>query len=65
MDSSLLELLVCPVSKTNLLYDKEKQELISLAARLAYPVRQGIPIMLSDEARILDDAEITNLAPKK
>ncbi len=65
MDSSLLELLVCPVSKTNLLYDKEKQELISLAARLAYPVRQGIPIMLSDEARILDDVEITNLAPKK
>lgn len=65
MDSSLLELLVCPVSKTNLLYNKEKQELISLAARLAYPVRQGIPIMLSDEARILDDVEITNLAPKK
>jgi uncharacterized protein YbaR (Trm112 family) len=65
VDSSLLELLVCPVSKTNLLYDKEKQELISLAARLAYPVRQGIPIMLSDEARILDDVEITNLAPKK
>ena len=65
MDSSLLDLLVCPVSKTNLFYDKEKQELISLAAKLAYPVRQGIPIMLSDEARVLDDAEIINFAPKK
>lgn len=65
MDSRLLDLLVCPVSKTNLFYDKEKQELISLAARLAYPVRQGIPIMLPDEARVLDDVEIINLAPKK
>jgi uncharacterized protein len=49
----LLELLVCPVSKTRLVYDAEKQELISKAAGLAYPIRDGIPIMLSDEARPL------------
>lgn len=65
MDSRLLDLLVCPVSKTNLFYDKDTQELISLAAKLAYPVRQGIPIMLSDEARVLDDVEIVKLAPEK
>jgi len=47
----LLELLVCPVTKTRLQYDAEKQELISLAAGLAYPIRDGIPIMLADEAR--------------
>ena len=47
----LLELLVCPVTKTRLQYDAEKQELISRAAGLAYPVRDGIPIMLADEAR--------------
>ena len=47
----LLELLVCPVTKTRLHYDAEKQELISRAAGLAYPIRDGIPIMLADEAR--------------
>jgi uncharacterized protein YbaR (Trm112 family) len=47
----LLELLVCPVTKTRLQYDAEKQELISCAAGLAYPIRDGIPIMLADEAR--------------
>ena len=47
----LLELLVCPVTKTRLQYDAEKQELISRAAGLAYPIRDGIPIMLADEAR--------------
>ncbi|MEI6628967.1 MAG: Trm112 family protein, partial [Alphaproteobacteria bacterium] len=51
MDRKLLELLVCPVTKTNLIYDEPNQELVSIAARLAYPVRQGIPIMLCDEAR--------------
>lgn len=47
----LLQLLVCPVTKTRLQYDAEKQELISRAAGLAYPIRDGIPIMLADEAR--------------
>jgi len=47
----LLELLVCPVTKTRLQYDAEKKELISRAAGLAYPIRDGIPIMLADEAR--------------
>ncbi|MEI7600475.1 MAG: Trm112 family protein [Aestuariivirga sp.] len=50
-DPRLLELLVCPVTKTRLQYDAEKQELISRAAGLAYPIRDGIPIMLPDEAR--------------
>jgi uncharacterized protein len=53
-DPKLLELLVCPVTKTRLNYDAEKQELISRAAGLAYPIRDGIPIMLADEARELD-----------
>ena len=53
----LLELLVCPVTKTRLVYDAGKQELISHAARLAYPIRDGIPIMLADEARELSDDE--------
>lgn len=65
MNNELLDLLVCPVTKTNLFFDKENQELISLAAKLAYPIRQGIPIMLADEARILNDAELLKLAPKK
>ncbi len=50
-DPRLLELLVCPVTKTRLEYDGENQELISRAAGLAYPIRDGIPIMLPDEAR--------------
>jgi uncharacterized protein len=54
VDPKLLEILVCPVTKTPLEYDAEKQELISWAARLAYPIRDGIPIMLADEARRLD-----------
>jgi uncharacterized protein YbaR (Trm112 family) len=53
----LLELLVCPLTKTRLVYDHSKQELISQAARLAYPIRDGIPIMLADEARELNDDE--------
>ena len=54
LDPKLLEILVCPLTKTNLKYDKEKQELISEKAKLAYPIRDGIPVMLADEARKLD-----------
>lgn len=54
-DPKLLEILVCPLTKTNLEYDAETQELISQAAKLAYPIRNGIPIMLPDEARALEE----------
>jgi hypothetical protein len=57
IDPKLLEILVCPVTKATLRYDRQRQELISLEAGLAYPIRDGIPIMLVDEARRLDDAE--------
>ncbi len=57
MDPRLLEILVCPVTKTNLEYDRDRNELVSQAAGLAFPVRDGIPIMLVDEARPLDDAD--------
>jgi uncharacterized protein len=53
-DPKLLELLVCPVTKTRLTYEAERQELVSKAAGLAYPIRDGIPIMLAEEARELD-----------
>ena len=55
MDPKLLELLVCPVTKGPLIFDREHQELISHSARLAYPVRDGIPVLLEDEARTLTD----------
>lgn len=55
VDPRLLEILVCPLTKGPLEYDAEAQELISRKARLAYPIRDGIPIMLADEARPLDD----------
>jgi uncharacterized protein YbaR (Trm112 family) len=58
MDTRLLELIVCPVTKGPLEYDREKQELLSRSARLAYPVRDGIPILLENEARTLTDAEL-------
>lgn len=58
MDTRLLELLVCPVTKGPLEYNREHQELISRGARLAYPVRDGIPILLENEARTLTDAEL-------
>lgn len=61
MDRKLLEILVCPVTKGPLIYDKEKQELISKSARLAYPIRNGIPVMLEDEARSLSNEEVENL----
>ena len=54
IDPRLLEILVCPLTKTTLEYDAEHQELISRAAKLAYPIRDGIPIMLPDEARPLE-----------
>ena len=53
MDPKLLEMLVCPVTKGPLVYDREKQELVSKSARLAYPIRDGIPVMLEEEARRL------------
>ncbi|WP_282604829.1 Trm112 family protein [Pelagibius sp. Alg239-R121] len=55
LDPKLLEILVCPVTKSPLEYNAEAQELISRQAQLAYPIRDGIPIMLADEARALDD----------
>ena len=58
MDSKLLELLVCPVTKGSLEYNSEKGELVSRSARLAYPIRDGIPVMLEMEARPLSDAEL-------
>ena len=58
MDSKLLELLVCPVTKGPLQFDRDKQELVSRSARLAYPVRDGIPILLENEARTLSDEEL-------
>ena len=56
LDPKLLEILVCPLTKTTLDYDAERQELISRAAGLAYPIRDGIPIMLPEEARKLDQS---------
>lgn len=58
MDTKLLELLVCPVTKGPLKYQRDKQELISRSARLAYPVRDGLPVMLENEARALSDEEL-------
>lgn len=55
IDPKLLEILVCPVTKGTLVYDEAAQELISNEAGLAYPIRDGIPVMLADEARRLDD----------
>ncbi|TFW73307.1 tetraacyldisaccharide 4'-kinase [Methylotenera oryzisoli] len=57
MDAKLLQILVCPVTKGPLVYNKATNELISKSARLAYPVRDGIPVMLEDEARKLSDDE--------
>lgn len=62
VDPRLLEILVCPISKRQLVYDRNAGELISETARLAFPIRDGVPIMLVDEARSLD-AEPRNNAP--
>jgi uncharacterized protein YbaR (Trm112 family) len=58
MDTKLLELLVCPVTKGPLELNRDTQELISRSARLAYPIRDGIPVLLENEARTLTDAEL-------
>ena len=65
MDTKLLELLVCPVTKGPLDYDRERQELLSRSARLAYPIRNGIPILLENEARTLSDDELAQLAASR
>jgi uncharacterized protein YbaR (Trm112 family) len=64
MDTKLLELLVCPVSKGPLDLQREAQELWSRSARLAYPIRNGIPILLENEARTLTDEELESLKPR-
>jgi uncharacterized protein len=56
-DPKLLEILVCPVTKEPLLYMRERQELVSKKAGLAYPIRDGIPVMLPDKARVLSEGE--------
>lgn len=58
VDPKFLEILVCPLTKGPLVYDRARQELVSRAARLAFPIRDGIPIMLADEARRLDETEL-------
>jgi uncharacterized protein YbaR (Trm112 family) len=58
MDTKLLELLVCPVTKGPLEFKRDAQELVSRSARLAYPIRDGIPVLLENEARTLSDAEL-------
>lgn len=57
LDKKLLDILVCPVTKGPLVYDRARDELISVAARLAYPIRDDIPVMLEDEARSLSEEE--------
>jgi uncharacterized protein YbaR (Trm112 family) len=64
MDSKLIELLVCPVTKGPLDLQLELQELWSRSARLAYPIRNGIPILLENEARTLSDDELLSLKPR-
>lgn len=64
MDAKLLGLLVCPVTKGPLDFDRERHELISRSARLAYPIRAGVPIMLEIEARTLSDEELAALPPR-
>lgn len=57
MDKKLLDILVCPVTKGPLVYDRENEVLVSVAARLAYPIRNDIPVMLEDEAAVLTEEE--------
>jgi uncharacterized protein YbaR (Trm112 family) len=64
MDKRLLEILACPLTKGPLVYDQNAQELISIAARLAYPIRDGIPVMLPEEARTLGEEEAEALRAK-
>lgn len=64
IDPKLLEILVCPLTRRPLRYDPERQELVSEQAGLAYPIRDGIPIMLVDEARTLEDGDDTGREPE-
>lgn len=64
MDKKLLDILVCPLTKESLIYDAAKQELLSKGARLAYPIRDGIPVMLPEEARTLTSEEVDSLKSK-
>ena len=59
MDKKLLDILVCPICKGALIYDKKKSELICKIDRLAYPIRDGIPVMLEDEARVMVEEELS------
>ncbi len=61
MDKKLLDILACPICKSSLIYKKDQQELICKADRLAFPIRDDIPVMLEDEARELSDEEIEAL----
>jgi len=63
-DRRVLTMLVCPCTRTELVYDAVRQELISRAARLAFPIRDGVPVMAPDEARPLDDDELRALAKR-
>jgi uncharacterized protein YbaR (Trm112 family) len=63
-DPKVLQMLVCPLTKTPLHYDEARQELISRAARLAYPIRDGIPVMMAEEARAVEDDELRNLGKR-
>ena len=65
MDSNLLDILVCPITKGPLIYDDERQELISLSARLAYPIRDAVPIMLEDEARSISAEEYEQYSQRR
>ena len=65
MDPKLLEMLVCPVTKGPLVYDRDKQELVSKSARLAYPIRDGIPVMLEEEARRLTPEEYRDVRERR
>ena len=62
MDLKLLEILVCPVTKGPLMFDREKQELLSKSARLAYAIRDGMPVMLEEEARKMSAEEVETLS---
>lgn len=65
MDKKLLDILACPITKGSLIYDQDKQEIISLAARLAYPIKDDIPVMLEEDARQLTDEEYEQYKKKK
>ena len=60
-NSALLTLLVCPVSLSGLIYDKDNAELVSLQTRLAFPIQDGVPIMMSEAARLMSDEEVNRL----